>query len=138
MSLLITGAAGNLGSQIVSFLAQWNDPSAIIATSRSSANEAKFVSQGLQFRIADFAEPSTLPTAFAGADKLLIISTMDYDTSTRIQNQKNAIDAAVAMGVEHIYYTSGAFGGYGNESKAHIQQPDYQTEDYLKAYPSTP
>jgi NAD(P)H dehydrogenase (quinone) len=88
MSLLVTGAAGNLGSQIVSFLAKWNDPSSIIATSRSSTNKDKFTSQGLQFRVADFADPPTLQTAFAGVEKLLIISTMDYDTDTRIQNQK--------------------------------------------------
>ena len=134
MSLLVTGAAGNLGSQIVSFLAKWNDPSSIIATSRSSTNEDKFTSQGLQFHIVDFADPSTLQTAFAGVEKLLIISTMDYDTDTRIQNQKNAIDAALAARVGHIYYTSGSFGGLENESKAHIQQADYQTEDYLKSY----
>ena len=134
MTILITGASGNLGSQILDFLIQWNDPSTIIATSRDQSKAAMFESQKVQFRKADFNKPDTLIAAFANVDKLMIISTMDYDSDARIKAQKNAIDAAVASKVRHVYYTSGAFGGYGNNSKVHIQQADYATEESLKAY----
>ena len=134
MAILITGASGNLGSQILDFLAQWNEPSTLIATSRDPSKAATFESKIVQFREADYNKPDTLTAAFADVDKLMLISTMDYDVDARVKVQKNAIDAAVAAKVRHVYYTSGAFGGYGNNSKVHIQQADYATEDALKAY----
>jgi uncharacterized protein YbjT (DUF2867 family) len=132
MTILITGASGHLDSQIVGFLSQWNDPSTLIGTSRNASNATSFTAKGVAFRETDFAKPDTLAAAFVGVDKLMIISTMDYDTDTRFKNQKNAIDAAIAAQVGHVYYTSGAFGGYSDSSQAHIQQADYLTEDYLK------
>jgi NAD(P)H dehydrogenase (quinone) len=102
MTILITGASGHIGSQIVELLSQWNDPSILIGTSRNSSNAVSFTQKGLVFREVDYTKPNTLAAAFVGVDKLMIISTMDYDTDTRFRNQKNAIDAAIAAKVTHI------------------------------------
>jgi NAD(P)H dehydrogenase (quinone) len=132
MTILITGAAGNLGSEVLDFLCRWNDPSTVIATSRNPANESKFKTRGIQFHLADFDKQETLKSAFTGVDKLMIISTDTFDTETRVRSQNRAIDAAIAANVKHVYYTSTACGGYTNKSDVYIQQGHFQTENYLK------
>ena len=55
-------------------------------------------------RTADFDPPDTLPTAFAGVDRLLIISA---DTvGDRLAGQLAAVAAAKEAGVGHVFYTS--------------------------------
>jgi uncharacterized protein YbjT (DUF2867 family) len=134
MTILITGAAGKLGSEVLDFLCQWNDPSTLIATSRNPANASRFESKGVQFRVADFDKPETLTSAFKGVDKVMIISTDTFDTATRARSQNQAIDAAMAANVGHVYYTSTACGGYGSKSDVYVQQGHLQTEEYLKKF----
>jgi NAD(P)H dehydrogenase (quinone) len=43
--------------------------------------------------------------AFAGADKVLIISTSG--ASDTVSEHRNAVEAAVEAGIKHIVYTSG-------------------------------
>ena len=85
------------------------------------------------FRVVDFDEPSRLKSTFDGVEKLMVISTMEYDTEKRAQSQKNAIDAAVAANVKHVYFTSAAWGGYG-DSDVYIQQATLMTEKCLKKF----
>jgi uncharacterized protein YbjT (DUF2867 family) len=134
MTILITGAAGKLGSEVLNFLCQWNDPSTVIATSRNLANASKFGSKGVPFRVADFDKPETLLSAFKGVEKVMIISTDTFDTATRVRSQNQAIDAAVAANVGHVYYTSTACGGYSSKSDVYVQQGHLQTEEYLKKF----
>jgi NAD(P)H dehydrogenase (quinone) len=56
-------------------------------------------------RRGDYAEPSALPDAFAGADQLLLVSSNDPGADT-LALHRNAIDAAVTAGVGRILYTS--------------------------------
>lgn len=53
---------------------------------------------------ADFNQPEKLVSAFKGADRLLLISTDAI--GSRVEQHKNAIQAAVSAGVKHIIYTS--------------------------------
>jgi NAD(P)H dehydrogenase (quinone) len=60
-------------------------------------------------RRADYDRPETLADAFAGAARMLLISTTPeapYPPGKRLGQHKRAIDAAVAAGVAHILYTS--------------------------------
>ena len=133
MSVLITGASGGLGSKVVEFLSQYVESSTIIATSRNPDNASQFKTKGMGFRVVDFDEPSRLKSTFDGVEKLMVISTMEYDTEKRAKAQKNAIDAAVAGNVKHVYFTSAAWGGYG-DSDVYIQQATLMTEKYLKKF----
>jgi uncharacterized protein YbjT (DUF2867 family) len=58
---------------------------------------------------------------------------MDYNDaplwSGREKHHRAAIDAAVKVGVKHIYYTSLAFA---NPSKASVMRAHMRTEEYLK------
>jgi len=57
-------------------------------------------------RRGDFSEPASLDLAFAGARRVLLISTRTPGNAARFKEQCNAIDAAIRCGVEHIFYTS--------------------------------
>ena len=104
--LLVTGANGNLGRLVLDHLLDTLkvEPGRIIATTRDPAKLADIAARGVAVRAADFARPETLPAAFAGADRLLLISTGTF--GNRVTEHKAAIDAAIAAGVQHVLYTS--------------------------------
>lgn len=107
-SLLVTGASGKLGRQTVALLLE-NGTSAesIIATTRTPSKLEDLAARGVTVRKADFDTPEDLAQAFAGADRLALISTdaMDAPGQRMIQHLA-AVNAAKAAGVTHIYYTS--------------------------------
>ena len=85
---------------------------------------------GVEIRRGDYGDPASLDQAFAGADKLLIVSHPSMTRELRVQHHKNAIDAAKRAGVKHVYYTSLAFA---SDSVAFLMQAHLDTERYLKA-----
>jgi NAD(P)H dehydrogenase (quinone) len=78
-------------------------------------------------RRADFADPSTLKDAFAGAETLLLVSTSTV--GQRFDNHRNAIDAARDARVSQIVYTS-----ILNASTARMKlaEEHRHTEEYLR------
>ena len=65
----------------------------------------RFATRGVAVRFGDFDAPESLPAAFAGAERMLLISTMDI--GRRLPQHRSAVEAAVRAGVERIVYTSG-------------------------------
>ena len=59
----------------------------------------------MEVRQGDFDHPETLDAAFAGVDRLLLVSA-DGDNETRIRQHANAVAAAERAGVGFIAYTS--------------------------------
>ncbi|MGY3716806.1 SDR family oxidoreductase [Sutcliffiella cohnii] len=105
MKILVTGATGKLGSKIVETLLK-KVPRNQLAVSVRNPEKAKGLrDRGVDVRKGDFDYPETLDTAFAGVDRLLIISA-DGDNETRIRQHANAIAAADRAGVKFIAYTS--------------------------------
>lgn len=105
-TLLVTGAGGHLGRQVVEALLGSNS-GAVIGTTRDPAKLADLAARGAEIRHADFDDPATLATAFAGADRLLLISTDSVGSDgKRIAQQRAAVKAAIAAGVRHIVYLS--------------------------------
>jgi NAD(P)H dehydrogenase (quinone) len=108
-TLLVTGAAGHLGQSVIRHLIETFhvSPDNIIAATRSPDKLDSLAASGVVVRKADFDDPATLPSAFAGVDRLLIISTDALDTpGKRLAQHKVAIAAATKAGVKHILYTS--------------------------------
>src|SRR5690348_4225058 len=109
-TLLVTGASGQLGRAVINHLldAQKIAPSSIIAATRNPENLADLAARGIAVRAADFNDSASLEKAFAGADRVLIISTSDLDLKTgrRLKQHETAVAAAKAVGVSHLLYTS--------------------------------
>lgn len=105
-TLLVTGASGHFGQRVIERLLE-SGHHQIIATTRHPEKLAHFSDQGVTVRQADFDAPDALPEAFAGADRLLLVSTDAVDRpGRRIEQHTNAVSAAKTAGVQHILYTS--------------------------------
>ncbi|MDP9836774.1 NAD(P)H dehydrogenase (quinone) [Neorhizobium huautlense] len=131
--LLVTGANGKLGRAVIRHLLETSKVSAsdIVAASRDISKLADLADLGIETRKADFAEPAGLETAFAGIDRLLIISTDELAVpGARLQQHTNAVNAAQKAGVGHVLYTS-----MPNPDKSLVSfAPDHLgTEDAIKA-----
>lgn len=105
MKMLITGATGNLGSKVVQALLNKVPASQIAVSVRHPEKAESLKAQGVEVRHGDFDHPETLQTAFAGIDRLLLIST-DGDNETRVRQHTQAVEAAKQAGVSFIAYTS--------------------------------
>lgn len=108
-TLLVTGASGQLGGAVVHHLLDTLQIPAerLIVTSRSPEGLADLAARGVTVRAADFDQPSTLSSAFAGADRLLLVSTDALmEPGKRLAQHRNAVKAAVEAGVGHVVYTS--------------------------------
>jgi len=104
--LLVTGANGHLGRRIVKILLQ-KQAGKVIAATRDPAKAADLAAQGAEIRSADFSKPETLKAAFAGVDRLLLISTdAVFVSGQRLGQHRAAVAAAQAAGVRHMLYTS--------------------------------
>lgn len=104
MTITVTGATGKLGRLAIQELLDRGVPAGeIVAAVRSPEKAADLAARGVQVREADYTRPETLATAFAGTDKLLLIS--GSEVGQRVPQHQNAVDAAVAAGVSLIAYT---------------------------------
>ena len=127
-TLLVTGASGQLGQRVVELLLE-ADAGTIVATTRTPEKLANLAEKGVIVRHADFNQPDSLPEAFAGVDRLLIISTDSLEKpGLRVTQHQAAIKAAEAAGVSHVVYTSVVNPGPGSVIPDH-----YETEEALAA-----
>ena len=104
--IVVTGASGQLGRLVIEQLLASGKVAAtdIVAAVRSPEKVADLAEQGVVVREADYTKPETLVSAFAGADKLLLISSSEV--GQRFVQHKNAIEAAKEAGVALVAYTS--------------------------------
>ena len=105
MKLVITGASGQLARRAAELVLAAVDPRDLILTTRTPAALASFAARGVAVRHADFADARSLRAAFAGGERLLLVSATDL--RERTAQHQAAIDAAKAAGLRHVIYTSG-------------------------------
>jgi NAD(P)H dehydrogenase (quinone) len=124
MSIVVTGATGHLGRLVVESLLQRGIPAGeIVAAGRNLDKIKDFADRGVRTVAIDYADPESLKAAFAGADKVLLISSSEV--GQRIAQHQNAIDAAKAAGVQLIVYTSIP----GGEASSMILALDHQATE---------
>ncbi|MBP1853479.1 SDR family oxidoreductase [Rhizobium halophytocola] len=106
--ILVTGAAGKLGSLVIdALLANGTPATDIIAGSRDPARLGDFAGRGIETRKVDFDDETGLQAAFAGVDRLLVISTDSIgEPGRRLTQHRTAIAAAKTAGIGRIFYTS--------------------------------
>jgi len=158
MTIALTSATGKLGGAVLNAILENKliDPKELVVCvhqhafsihnnrlrsfqTSSDPTDSRFDrlrTQSITLRQANFDDPSSLKRAYAGCDKLFLVSTprieMDYNDAPlwkgREKHHRAAIDAALEAGVKHVYYTS---LGFGNPSKAGVMRAHIRTEKYL-------
>ncbi|MCQ4214188.1 SDR family oxidoreductase [Streptomyces longispororuber] len=109
MSLVVTGATGQLGRLVVEGLLDAGVPAGeIAAVVRDKEKAADFAERGVELRVADYSAPATLTDAFRSGDRVLLIS--GSEVGQRVAQHRAVIDAAKAAGVASLAYT-GVLGG---------------------------
>jgi NAD(P)H dehydrogenase (quinone) len=131
--LLVSGANGKLGRAVIRHLLETAKVSAsdIVAASRDTSRLADLADLGVDTRKADFTDVAGLEAAFAGIDRVLIISTDELAVpGARLAQHTNAVNAAKKAGVDHVLYTS-----MPNPDKSLVSfAPDHLgTEEAIKA-----
>ncbi|KTB82844.1 quinone oxidoreductase [Pseudomonas syringae pv. syringae PD2766] len=126
--IVVTGATGQLGRLVIEQLLTRLPASQIIAAVRSPEKAADLSALGIQVRQADYSQASTLDSAFAGADTLLLISSSEV--GQRLAQHKAVIDAAKNAGVKLLAYTSVL---HADTSALGLAKEHRETEDYLQS-----
>lgn len=102
--IVVTGATGHLGRLVVDELLKKVPASRIVAAVRDPEKAADLRSRGVVVRQADYDEPETLASAFAGAARVLLVS--GSEVGRRLPQHRAVIEAAKAAGATQIVYTS--------------------------------
>jgi NAD(P)H dehydrogenase (quinone) len=128
--LVISGASGQLGELVVrDLLAKGIPASRLILVSRTPEKLEEFQKLGAVTRFGDFSKPDSLPGAFAGGNKLLLIS-IGFGAGPRPEAHKHAVDAAIAAGIKQIVYTSYVAISQGDNTG--LASDHFQTEEIIK------
>jgi len=126
--ILVTGATGQLGQRVVQSLLGRVPADRIVVAVRDPVKAVDLAVQGVEVRVADYNQPEALAVAFAGIDRVLLISSSEV--GARLPQHRNVIDAAVKAGVKLLAYTSLL---HGDASALPLKAEHVATEEYLRA-----
>jgi len=130
--IIVSGASGNLGGRTVEeLLTRGVSASRLILVSRTPEELKQYADRGASVRFGDFTKPESLPAAYAGGTRMLLISVGGNGEVTATALLKRAIDAAKAAGVRHIAYTS--YVGITRGDTAGRAADHQATEEALRA-----
>ncbi|RJE72015.1 SDR family oxidoreductase [Reichenbachiella sp. MSK19-1] len=130
MQILVTGTTGNLGRSVIETLLKNIPAQNISAFVREEEKILELKAKGINVFRGDYDNVSTLETAMANVDTVLLISAGDQ--GNRLQQHRNIIDTAKKSGVKNIAYTSRAMKN--RSTLAHqLMEEHFLTEDYIKA-----
>ena len=118
--ILVTGASGNVGREVVKELRRLKQ--AVAAAAFNEADAAHIPAVGAETVLFDFGNPATYPQAFAGVSKLFLMrppAIVDVE-----QYLFPVIDYAQANGIKQIAFLS-LLG-------VNRRTPHYRVEKYLK------
>jgi NAD(P)H dehydrogenase (quinone) len=129
VSTVITGATGHLGRLVIeALLRRGVAPADIVAAGRAVERVADLEARGVRVARIDFDDPASLRAAFAGAQRVLLVS--GSEVGQRVRQHTNAIDAARTAGVDQLAYTSIA---HADSSSLILATEHRATEEALRA-----
>ncbi|WP_406258240.1 SDR family oxidoreductase [Streptomyces nigra] len=105
MSIVVTGATGNLGRHVVEQLLEKVPADQVTAVVRTPEKAADLAARGVRVAIADYDAPETFDGLFAAGDKVLLISGSEVG-GARVAQHRTVIEAAKTAGVALLAYTS--------------------------------
>lgn len=127
--IALTAATGQLGRLVVTQLLAQIPASQIVAVVRNPAKAADLTARGVTVRQASYTEPADLEQAFAGVDRLLLISSSEI--GQRTAQHQNVIAAAKRAGIKLLIYTSLL---RADESPLDLAPEHVATEQAIRAF----
>lgn len=100
--ILVTGATGYVGGRALRLLSAAGRP--VVAMARDAQRAGSELPSGIDVRIADYDDRSSLEKAFEGVTGLLFIAS-DGDGDDVMRQHANVIDAAATANVGHVVFT---------------------------------
>jgi len=140
MTIVVTGAAGNVGRQVVAALAEHPGIQVVATDIREPPSHA-----GVDNRVLDIRDPR-LEDLFAEVEATSVIhlaavvtpppgATRSYLRSVDVDGTENVVRACVAAGVKQLVYTSsGAAYGYHPDNPPLLDEADSLRGDQVFAY----
>jgi NAD(P)H dehydrogenase (quinone) len=104
MKIGVNGASGQLGQAVVAELVRRGAGHGVVGISRTPER----VQGPAEGRHGDYDVPQSLMRAYEGLDSLLLIPSVDLRPGARGRQFKDAIDAALKVGVKHLFLVSTA------------------------------
>ncbi len=120
----VTGASGNLARHVIAYLREGGAKRVVAITRKPE--KLTDLGAGVDVRAGSFDEPAGLAKAFAGVERLLVISTDAL--GDRAAQHVAGFDAAVKAGVRHVAYTSIASPYPDTSPAASIPNSHFWTE----------
>jgi uncharacterized protein YbjT (DUF2867 family) len=122
--ILVTGATGKVGQEVVHQLAAADVPVRALVRDATRASHIRL--PGVEVAVGDLSKPETLDAALAGVDRVFLLSPPDPD---QVRLQGNLIDAARRAGARHVVKVSVAGGP---DSGTQIGRWHWATEKQLE------
>jgi len=126
MKVLVTGATGNVGSQVIQELLERGVP--VCAFVRDPGKTSAMLGEGVELAVGDFGDPESVRRALEGVDGVFLACA---NQPRQVEYETRVIDAAKEMGVRRIVKLS----ALGTEIGSPIAFWDWHAriEDHLRA-----
>jgi uncharacterized protein YbjT (DUF2867 family) len=98
-TILVTGATGNVGGEVIKQLSSATPPVNIKAAVHSVENAKRVKDDGIQVVLIDYNNPETIRNAFKKVDKLFSLT---RDSPTMVELASNVVTEAKNAGIKHI------------------------------------
>ena len=95
--ILVTGATGRVGGEVVRQLAGRDEPPRALVRDRQRARQR--LGEGVDLAVADLDRPETLEPTLAGVDRIFLLTTQ---STRQVAQERSLIRAAVRAGVGHV------------------------------------
>ena len=116
--ILITGATGNIGKEVLKQVAQTGMP--VRAAVQSPGKTA--IPEGVDVAIVDYNQPETLRSALNGVDRVFLVGP---PTAQLVALERKAVDVIASSGVRHLVKLSAMGGRAATFPRQHAESEDY-------------
>ncbi len=123
MSIIITGASGQLGRLVIEELLTSVPAAEVTAVVRDPAKVGFLAARGVTLAVADYNSPESFDGLLRGGDRVLLISGSEMHLDRTAQH-KTVLGAAVKAGVALFAYTSAPLGQSGPVTDDHRATED--------------